>query len=87
MPRLIAPESLDEFNTAGATVLRGVFSDWVETLRAGVAANMEDPDPMRGSIVAKTAAGGSLLITATGIASRNTRISSTTRPQHRSVRS
>ena len=27
------------------TVLRDVFTDWVEVLRAGVDANMADPDP------------------------------------------
>ena len=34
-----------QFNNDGATVLRGVFSDWVETLRAGIQKNMDDPDP------------------------------------------
>ncbi|MEM9204723.1 MAG: phytanoyl-CoA dioxygenase family protein [Pseudomonadota bacterium] len=45
MSHLIEPESINEFREKGATVLRGVFTDWVETLRAGVAANMRDPDP------------------------------------------
>lgn len=39
------PQAVQQFRDDGATVLRGVFSDWVETLRAGVAANMDDPDP------------------------------------------
>jgi ectoine hydroxylase-related dioxygenase (phytanoyl-CoA dioxygenase family) len=34
-----------EYREKGATVLRGVFSDWVESLRDGVDANMADPDP------------------------------------------
>ncbi len=41
----LAPDRLQEFDRLGATVLRGVFADWVDTLRAGVAANMADPDP------------------------------------------
>ena len=31
------PQTVQEFRDKGATVLRGVFSDWVETLRAGIA--------------------------------------------------
>ncbi|MEM7212160.1 MAG: hypothetical protein AAF479_09725 [Pseudomonadota bacterium] len=38
-------EAIQQFNRDGATVLRGVFADWVDTLRAGIAANMDDPDP------------------------------------------
>ena len=37
--------TVEEFSRTGATVLRGVFSDWVETLRAGIAANRDDPAP------------------------------------------
>lgn len=45
MTHKIDPKTIEEFNTQGVTVLRGVFSDWVDTLRAGIAANMDDPDP------------------------------------------
>ena len=45
MPQHLKDETISEFRAKGATVLRGVFSDWVDTLRAGIAANMEDPDP------------------------------------------
>lgn len=45
MARHLDDATIDEFRDKGATVLRGVFADWVETLRAGVAANMRDPDP------------------------------------------
>ena len=38
-------DTIREFEQKGATVLRGVFSDWVETLRSGIAANMDDPAP------------------------------------------
>lgn len=41
----IDEESKQEFRDKGVTVLRGVFSDWVETLQQGVEANMRDPDP------------------------------------------
>ena len=41
----IDSSSIREFRETGATVLRGVFSEWVDTLRAGIAANMADPDP------------------------------------------
>lgn len=38
-------QTKQEFLEKGATVLRGVFKDWVETLRDGVDKNMTDPDP------------------------------------------
>ena len=45
MSRRIDDQTIDEFQVKGVTVLRGVFADWVETLRQGVSANMRDPDP------------------------------------------
>ncbi len=45
MPRHIDDATIQQFRKDGATVLRGVFADWVDTLRAGVQANMDDPDP------------------------------------------
>ncbi|MDH3636291.1 MAG: phytanoyl-CoA dioxygenase family protein [Gammaproteobacteria bacterium] len=36
---------VDAFKRDGVLLLRGVFSDWIETLRAGVEANMRDPGP------------------------------------------
>lgn len=45
MARHLEDRTIQEFHDKGATVLRGVFADWVETLRAGVEANMRDPDP------------------------------------------
>jgi len=41
----LAPATIDEFRTQGATVLKGVFKDWVDTLTAGVDYNMEHPAP------------------------------------------
>ncbi|MEM1300555.1 MAG: phytanoyl-CoA dioxygenase family protein [Pseudomonadota bacterium] len=45
MANLLDAKTIAEFNDKGATVLRGVFKDWVDVLRAGVDANMKDPDP------------------------------------------
>ncbi len=45
MPKLVDDQNIKEFQDSGVTVLRGVFADWVETLRAGIAADMENPDP------------------------------------------
>lgn len=45
MDQHINPETIQQFRKDGATVLRGVFSDWVETLRAGVEENMNNPAP------------------------------------------
>ena len=45
MTRHLDDATINEFREKGATVLRGVFSEWVKTLQDGVAANMADPDP------------------------------------------
>lgn len=45
MSRYLDGPTINEFREKGVTVLRGVFADWVGTLRAGVDANMADPDP------------------------------------------
>ena len=45
MPRHLSDETIEEFRTKGATVLKGMFADWVEVLRAGVDANMDNPNP------------------------------------------
>ncbi len=36
-------ETIEAFRREGACVIRGVFGDWVETLRAGIARNMAEP--------------------------------------------
>ena len=45
MVDLLRDYQIIEFKAKGVKVLRGVFTDWVEILRAGVDANMADPDP------------------------------------------
>lgn len=45
MTQILDQSVIDEFTTQGATVLRGVFADWVDVLREGIRANMDDPDP------------------------------------------
>jgi len=39
----LSSETIDTFRRDGACVLRGVFTDWVETLRAGIARNLAEP--------------------------------------------
>ncbi len=41
---------VDEFQARGAVVLRRAFRDWVEPLRAGVAAVMADPSPFERTV-------------------------------------
>ena len=36
---------INEFNEKGVTVLKGVFTEWVDILQKGIQANMADPDP------------------------------------------
>lgn len=39
----ISTETIADFRRDGAAVLRGVFTNWMETLRAGVARNLAEP--------------------------------------------
>jgi len=43
----VSPETIDTFQADGAAVLRGVFADWVETLRAGIERNLAEPGPFQ----------------------------------------
>jgi ectoine hydroxylase-related dioxygenase (phytanoyl-CoA dioxygenase family) len=45
MNRYVDDATRDQFRESGATVVRGALSDWVETLRRGVAFNMDHPSP------------------------------------------
>ncbi len=45
MAQRLDQDTIDHFYRDGVTVLRGVFRNWVDTLRAGIAANMADPNP------------------------------------------
>ena len=38
-------ETVQQFHNEGVSVLRGLFSDWVDVLRDGIAANMAEPNP------------------------------------------
>ena len=42
---MLSQEQIDGFGRDGVIVLRGYFTDWMETLRNGVDANMRDPGP------------------------------------------
>ena len=53
MVSLLSNDQITEFKANGVTVLRGVFADWVEVLRAGVDANMANPNPNARIIKAK----------------------------------
>lgn len=45
MSQLLDKQTVTQFQNDGVTILRGVFSDWIETLAAGVAVNREFPNP------------------------------------------
>lgn len=40
---MITPEQIDTYKRDGVVILRGLFTDWVDDLRAGVEANMANP--------------------------------------------
>ena len=43
MPKHLDPATIEEFRRNGAVLLRGHFSEWIDTLVAGIAYNMEHP--------------------------------------------
>ncbi len=43
MLQQVPPETIEAFRRDGACVLRGMFGNWVETLRAGIARNLAEP--------------------------------------------
>jgi len=36
---------IDDFETNGAILIKGMFRDWVDTIQAGIEKNMDDPGP------------------------------------------
>ena len=42
---LISSEAVQQFRKDGVTILRGVFTDWVDVLSEGIAANLRSPGP------------------------------------------
>ena len=73
MPSCVTQEQIDTFQSDGVVLIKGLFADHVETLRAGIERNMAEPGPFAAE---NLKAGGSSMITATGRASRNSRMSS-----------
>jgi ectoine hydroxylase-related dioxygenase (phytanoyl-CoA dioxygenase family) len=41
----LEPSQITDFETDGAILIKGLFSDWVDTIRAGIEKNMADPGP------------------------------------------
>jgi ectoine hydroxylase-related dioxygenase (phytanoyl-CoA dioxygenase family) len=55
----ITESEIAQYQRDGAIVLKGVFADWVETLREGVARNMREPGPFGTENVRPGDGGGS----------------------------
>ena len=49
MTKMVDVKSLNAFKTDGVAILRNIISDWVETLRAGIASNLAHPGLSRRS--------------------------------------
>ncbi len=45
MPVSVTPDQIEEYQRDGVVLIKGLFADHVETLRAGVDRNMSDPGP------------------------------------------
>ena len=41
----LEPSQITDFETDGAILIKGLFRDWVDTIRAGIEKNMADPGP------------------------------------------
>lgn len=57
MHNLITQDHVDQFQRDGVTLIKGLWADHVETLRAGVARNMADPGPYAAENLHKGEAG------------------------------
>ena len=45
MPVTVTPEMIETYQRDGVVVIRGLWAEWVESLREGVARNMAEPGP------------------------------------------
>ena len=52
-----SPTIICEFHELGVTVIRGMFTDWVDTLRAGIQINIDNPGPSGRSYTGKDGGG------------------------------
>jgi hypothetical protein len=66
---------IGEFEKNGVLLLRGVFNNWVDTLRAGVESNMQTPGPWSREYIQPGEPGRFSVTIATGNASISTVIS------------
>ncbi|MBO9465577.1 phytanoyl-CoA dioxygenase family protein [Tropicibacter sp. R15_0] len=57
MHNLVTQDHVDQFQRDGVTLIKGLWADHVETLRAGVARNMETPGPYAAENLHKGEAG------------------------------
>jgi hypothetical protein len=39
------PQLAEDFEEDGAVLIKGLFRDWVDTIRAGIERNMAEPGP------------------------------------------
>ncbi|MGI9525463.1 MAG: phytanoyl-CoA dioxygenase family protein [Hyphomicrobiaceae bacterium] len=51
MTYVVEEATISQFRENGVAVLRGVFTEWVDTLRSGVAYNLDEPGPYGRSYV------------------------------------
>jgi ectoine hydroxylase-related dioxygenase (phytanoyl-CoA dioxygenase family) len=45
MPMKLDPQLAEDFEEDGAVLIKGLFRDWVDTIRAGIERNMTEPGP------------------------------------------
>lgn len=57
MTNVLDEETIRAFHEDGVAVIRGAFTDWVETLRAGIAYNIDNPGPSGRSYTGETGSG------------------------------
>lgn len=57
MHSLVTQETVDQFQRDGAVLIKGLFADFVEPLRAGIARNMAEPGPYAAENLHKGEAG------------------------------
>ena len=70
----IGEAEIAAYQRDGAVCLRGVFTDWIDVIAAGIERNMREPGPYAPRASARASPAASSTTTATGSASRNSAV-------------
>ncbi len=70
-PIYLDPKQVKAYQTDGAVLIKGLFHEWVDIVRAGIERNMENPGPYASENLNDKEAGRFLMIIAIGCEFQN----------------